>query len=111
MDIAQLDFPFVDADPIRRVLDDYLHQTEKAKGAACHLGVIVGCGSIVEGLLTWALLRIKNKALASSKASRDKQGNIKPLEEWSLTSLIDVAAELGLIGKTANQASWALKDF
>jgi hypothetical protein len=34
-----------------------------------------------------------------------------PLHEWSLTSLIEVSSELGLVGKTAKQAAWALKDF
>jgi hypothetical protein len=111
MDIAGLDFAFVDADNVRAVLDEYLRQTDRAKKADCYLGVIVGCGSIVEGLLTWALLRRTGEALRSSRANKDKQGSVKPLEEWSLTSLIDVAAELSLIGKTAKPASWALKDF
>ncbi|MEM4406427.1 MAG: hypothetical protein QXS68_05220 [Candidatus Methanomethylicaceae archaeon] len=111
MEISGLDFAFVDADDVRAVLDEYLSQTDRAKNAECYLGIIVGSGAIVEGLLTWALLRREPGALKSNKAPKDKQGKVMPLQEWSLTSLINVAAELGLIGKTATQASWALKDF
>lgn len=111
IDILSLKFAFVDSDELRVVLEEYLRQTDRARRADCHLGVIVGCGSIVEGLLTWALLRREPEARASSKASKDKQGTVKPLEEWGLTNLIDVSVELDLIGKTAKLASWALKDF
>ncbi len=34
-----------------------------------------------------------------------------PIRQWSLAHLIEVSGELDLIGKTARQASWALKDF
>ena len=66
---------------------------------------------MAEGLLTWALLRREAEALASSRGSKDKQGTVKPLKEWNLSNLIEVCVELGLVGRTAKQASWALKDF
>jgi atypical dual specificity phosphatase len=34
-----------------------------------------------------------------------------PIEEWNLSNLIEVASNLGLIGKTAKDAAWALKGF
>ena len=111
MDTAIPDFAFVEAKELRIVLEDYRDQTQRALVGKCHLGTIVGWGSLVEGLLTWALLRREKEALASNKASKDKQGGVRPLREWSLTNLIDVCGELGLIGRTARQASSALKDF
>lgn len=111
MDFPDLDFAFVDADDVRMVLEEYYRQTQSALSVGCHLGVIVGCGSVVEGLLTWALLRKEKDALDSGKACKDKQGKVKPLQEWNLSNLIDVSVELDLIGTTAKQASWALKDF
>jgi hypothetical protein len=111
MDFPDLDFAFVDADDVRMVIEEYYRQTQGASSAGCHLGVIVGCGSVVEGLLTWALLRKEKDALDSGKACKDKQGKVKPLQEWNLSNLIDVSVELDLIGTTAKQASWALKDF
>jgi hypothetical protein len=111
MDAPDLTFSFVEHASLRSVVEDYYRQVQKAAGADSYLGVIVGCGSVVEGLLTWALLRRENDALKSSKAPRDKQGSVVPLRQWGLAHLIDVSAELDVIGKTAKQASWALKDF
>jgi hypothetical protein len=83
----------------------------QAYEAGSYLGALVACGSVVEGLLTFALLQRKDTAQNSSKAHKDKKGTVLPLEKWNLTNLIDVAAELNLIGKTAKQASWAVKEF
>jgi len=104
-------FAFVDDEPLRTVLEGYYIQAQKAAEADSHLGAIVGCGSVVEGLLTWALLKREVQALGSGKSQKDKQGQVMPIRQWGLTPLIDVSADLGLIGKTAKQASWALKDF
>jgi len=111
MHAEELDLAFVVDDEIRTVLEDYYSQTRKAAEAHSYLGVLVGCGSVVEGLLTWALLRREQEAMASPRASKDKAGNLRPLREWPLASLIDVSIQLDLLGKTASQASWALKDF
>ena len=75
------------------------------------MGALVTCGSIVEGLLTWRLLQRKDEALKSQKACKDRNGKVIPLEQWNLSNLIDVSAELNLIGDTAKKASWAVKDF
>jgi hypothetical protein len=111
MEHQNLDFTFVRDEHVRSVLEDYYTQAAKASEAASYLGAIVACGSVVEGLLTWALLQREDLALQSSKACKDRQGRVRPLQEWNLSNLIDVSAELELIGKTAKQASWALKDF
>jgi len=111
MDTPDLDFAFVGEHDLSRVLRDYYGQTEKAARAESYLGVIVGCGSVVEGLLTWALLQRQRDALNSGKAPKDKQGAVLDIRKWGLVHLIDVSAELEIIGKTAKQASWALKDF
>jgi len=111
METQKIDFAFVQDDQVRAVLDDYYSQAVKASVADSYLGTIVACGSVVEGLLTWALLLKQDFALKSARACKDKQGQVRPLREWSLSNLIDVCVELGLIGKTAKQAAWALKDF
>ena len=111
MEIKNADFDFVTDDQVRFLLDDYCAQAAKAFEAQSYLGAIVGYGAVVEGLLTWALLQRETEALKSQKAEKDKQGNVKPLRDWNLAKLIEVSVELSLIGKTASQASWALKDF
>ena len=111
MDTSHLTFTFVDDSSLRTVLEEYHHQTLAALSSGSHLGAIVGCGSLVEGLLTWALLRKEQPARVSGRACKDKQGQVTPLQEWNLSNLIDVSVELGLMGQTAKQACWALKDF
>jgi hypothetical protein len=111
MDAQSVDFGFVGDEKVRLVLEDYHSQAAKAFEASSYLGAIVAFGAVVEGLLTWALLQREPEALKSSKAGKDKQGKARPLQEWSLTNLIEVCVELDMIGKTASQASWALKDF
>lgn len=111
MEPQNLDFNFVEDERVRLVLQDYYTQALKASKAGSYLGAIVACGSVVEGLLTWALLQREEIALKSPKACKDKQGQVRPLQEWNLSNLIDVSVELKLIGNTARQASWALKDF
>ncbi len=111
MEHQNLDFKFVNEEQLRLVLEEYYAQALQASRAGAHLGAIVACGSVVEGLLTWALMQKEEIALKSSKACKDKQGQVRPLVEWNLPDLIGVSVELELIGKTAKQASWALKDF
>lgn len=111
MNLQSLNFTIVTDDQLRLVLEEYYAQAINASNAEAHLGVIVACGSVVEGLLTWALLQREEAALKSSKAWQRQTREVRPLQEWGLSNLIDVSGELGLVGKTAKQASWALKDF
>lgn len=111
METLPTDLAFVTDPRLAAVLQEYYRQAQVAWDAGGYLGTIVACGAVVEGLLTWALSRRSEDAMRSSKACRDRQGEIRPLPEWSLSNLIDVAFELQLIGRTAKQASWALKDF
>jgi hypothetical protein len=110
VEAPELIFGFVNDPSLVRVLDEYYRQTQKAAEAESSLGVVVGCGSVVEGMLTWALLQKQDEAVNSGKAPR-KQGKVPPIEQWGLAHLIDVGVDLNIIGKTAKQASWALKDF
>lgn len=110
MEAPDLTFEFIDDAALARVLDDYYRQTQKAAAADSSLGVVVGCGSVVEGVLTWALVQRRDDAMRSARAPR-KQGQAPPIEQWGLAHLIDVSVDLEIIGKTAKQAAWAVKDF
>ena len=107
----ELDLAFVKDERLRRLLQEFWSQSSRAFTANSFLGTLVGCGAILEGVLTWALLQREEIALKSERACRDKQGKILPIPKWNLTNLVEVASELKLIGKNANQASWAVKEF
>lgn len=110
-DEHNLEFTFVDDSQLARLLKLYNSHAYKALEAKAYLGAIVGFGSVVEGMLTWALQQRVEEAQKSSRAYKDKAGGVRPLRKWNLTNLIDVSVELGLIGPVAKDAAWALKDF
>ena len=111
MKIKKIDLSFVSDDHVRAVLETYHLHARRALEAKAYLGAIVASGSVAEGLLTWVLFSRKQEALSSKHAAKDKTtGQPKPLESWTLPQLIAVSVELGLLGKTAERGSWALKD-
>ena len=110
--LRNIDLSFVREDSLRTVLDDYYSQATKAFTAKAYIGALVACGSVAEGLLTWALTLRESDALSSGKAPKDSNTRqAKPIETWSPAQLITVAIGLKLIGRTAEGAAWALKDF
>jgi hypothetical protein len=84
MDRLDLDFSFVDDPSVLVVLEQYYQQVQNAANGESYLGVIVGCGSVLEGLLTWALLKREDEALRSGRAQKDKQGKVMPIQQWGL---------------------------
>ena len=106
-----IDFRFVTDERLRDVLEEYHSQAVKAYDAGAYVGTLVACGSVLEGLLTWALLGRKDDAIKSAGAHKNRDGQTLPIEKWNLSNLIDVAVTLGLLGKTAKDACWAVKDF
>lgn len=111
MEALSIDFAFVTDQRLRGVLEEYYSQAVKAHDAGSFIGTLVACGAALEGLLTWALLARESEAVKSAKAHRNKEGQVLPINKWNLSNLIDVAVDLGLLGKTAKDASWAVKDF
>lgn len=82
MEAADLDFGFVDDIDVLSILEEYYLQAQKAAVADSYLGVIVACGSVVEGLLTWALVQRQTDALKSAKAPKDDRGEATPIRGW-----------------------------
>lgn len=108
----KIDFSFIDDQAVRALLEEYYLQARNAFEGRAYIGALVASGSVAEGLLTWVLLSKENDALASKRAPKDKaSGQPKPLKSWYLTELISISCELGMLGRTAEKAAWALKDF
>ncbi len=49
MKSPDLDFRFIEDAGLLTVLEDYYRQARRAASVDSYLGVIVGCGSVVEG--------------------------------------------------------------
>lgn len=69
------------------------------------------CGSILEGLLLGMALANPKKFNQAKSAPKDKNGKVKPFQEWSLAQLIDVSCQLNYLKVDVKKFSHALRDF
>jgi hypothetical protein len=85
-------------------------EAQKCFRAEAHLSAVVMMGSILEGVLLHKVeqnFKIANQAKSSPK---DRTGKPKPIHEWGLSSLIDVAHEVGWLQGDVKRFSHALRD-
>ena len=96
-------FPFVSDPKLQRIIEsDYKELAVKLFPSGAWKSSVVMAGSILEAILYDLLTStedIRIRAISSSKAPRNKSGNVLDLEkdDWKLQSLIDVAADIGAI--------------
>ncbi len=96
---------------VKAVIETRLLELPKAMDAKAYLSVIFLAGSILEGVLLGAAFKNPekfNRAKASPKADN---GKVKPFREWSLSNLIDISCEVGLLSIDIKKFSHGLRDF
>jgi hypothetical protein len=93
------------------ILSARLDEIEKGLRGKAPLSVIFMCGSVLEGVLLGTAIRSPQDFNRSACSPKDKAGKVKPLHEWSLAQLIDVASDLKLIKLDVKKFSHALRDF
>lgn len=109
-----ISFEFVSETPLQNILESHYQQAKAAFESGSWGGTIVLLGSVAEGLLTWGLSRPEIRDQAHEYHSQKYKGKSKeglPIDKWDLSDLIGTAEHLGLIGRTAVQAAWAIKEF
>jgi hypothetical protein len=85
-------------------------EAQRCFRADAHLSSMVMMGSILEGVL---LHKVEHnmKAVNQAKAApKEKTGTVKPIQDWSLSSLIDVAYEVGWLPGDVKRFSHALRE-
>ncbi|NQU74801.1 MAG: hypothetical protein HQ546_00635 [Planctomycetes bacterium] len=85
-------------------------EAQRCFRADAHLSAVIMMGSILEGVLLHKVehnMKIANQAKA---APRDKTGSVKPIHDWSLSVLIDVAHEVGWLQGDVKRFSHALRE-
>lgn len=82
-------------------------------GAKAYLASTVMIGALLEALLLARINRLADKSpvFASKCAPKDKAGKTRPLQEWTLNAYIDVAHDLGWIGKPSRDVGVVLRDY
>ncbi len=98
---AETDFSFIAERSLRELVEDYFQQARAAYACGAYLGTLVACGGVLEGVLAWAL---SSNGITATKGKR-------PIEDCSLVELIQEAKERELIGRSALDSAWAVKQF
>src|SRR5664279_3130125 len=110
---APPDFTRLIPDPsMQAILNRRWDEAWSCIGAKAYLAATVMIGALLEALLLARVNRLADKspAFASKCAPKDKAGKTRPLQEWTLNAYIDVAYDLGWIGKASRDVGVVLRD-
>lgn len=110
--LPTVDFATVVQDPeLAAVLDERWKEVGRCVSADASLAAVVLLGSILEGALL-AIARANPAAAGrSARAPKDRQRRVRPLEDWSLAQLLEVAADCKWIHDASNQFAVVLRDY
>jgi len=85
-------------------------EAQRCFRADAHLSAVVMMGSILEGVLLHKAENHMKAANQAKAAPKDKTGAVKPIQDWSLSSLIDVAHEASWLQGDVKRFSHALRE-
>jgi len=111
---APPDFARLIPDPsMQAILNRRWFEAWSCIGAKAYLAATVMIGALLEALLLARVNRLADKSpiFASKCAPKDKAGKTRPLQEWTLNAYIDVAHDLGWIGKASRDVGVVLRDY
>ena len=101
----------VQDDSLAEVLLFRWQETQRCVHAGAHLSAVVMMGSILEGVL---LHKFENNLEAGNRAKNSpkdrKTGKPKPINDWGLSAMIDVAHELTWLQGDVKRFSHALRE-
>jgi hypothetical protein len=95
---------------LKEELEKRWSEAQRCAHVDAHTAAVIMMGSILEGLLLARAQLSPPAAYQSQKAPRDKNGKTPAIHEWTLSTLIDVAADLGWLKVDRSKFSHALRD-
>ena len=103
----------IENEQLEKVLNQRINEIRKALKGNMPLSVIFLCGSTLEGLLLDVITRSQSKQKFNQAKSspKDKNGQVKNFQDWSLKNMIDVAYEVRLLDLDVKKHSHSLRDF
>jgi hypothetical protein len=105
-------FNFVKHSDLKKIVERDYAELQCVKVAAAAKSRYVLCGGLIEALLLDALLQEEAKAKATSRSPKLKGGaQVKPLLDWNLGELIDIALDLQIIETDAEQFSHGVRNY
>ncbi|WP_373032872.1 hypothetical protein [Sulfurovum sp.] len=111
-DFSKLNLSLLNIDmQFETIIQQRIDEIKKSLRSGASLSVIFLCGSTLEGLLLDVATKNPQQFNMASSAPKDKELKVKPMYEWTLDSLINVAHETGFIELDIKKFSHVLKDF
>lgn len=93
------------------IIEERLQKAELVSKAGAYLSTIFLCGSILEAVLLGAANDKPEQFNRSRSSPKMRDGTVKKRHDWSLSDLINVASEIGLIEPDVKKFSHGLRDF
>lgn len=91
-------------------IDRRWRETQKCVHVEAFTSAVILMGSILEGLLLARAQRSAAVAYQSARAPKDKNGSAISIPNWTLSTLIDVATDVGWIKTDRGKFSHALRE-
>ncbi|MBO7885736.1 MULTISPECIES: hypothetical protein [Burkholderia] len=91
-------------------IDRRWREAQKCIHVECFTSAVIMMGSILEALLLARANLAPAQAYQSPKAPRDRHGKVPAVQDWTLSSLIDVAVDLGWLKTDRGKFSHALRE-
>lgn len=95
---------------LKEELEKRWREAQRCAHVEAYTAAVIMMGSILEGLLLARAQLSASTAYQSQKAPRDKAGKTPAIQDWTLSTLIDVAADIGWIKVDRGKFSHALRD-
>lgn len=85
-------------------------EAQKCVSAGAHLSAVVMMGSILEGVLLYKVEQDPKTANQAKNSPKDRTGKPRPIQEWGLSSLINVGNEVEWLQGDVKRFSHALRE-
>ena len=96
---------------VAQIVRDRVNEAQTCLKVGAHLSTILLCGSALEGVLLGAAQRDPERFNRAASSPKNAQGKVKRLHEWSLSELINVAEDVGLLDPDVRKFGHGLRDF
>ena len=97
--------------PIAQIIRDRMREAQICLDAGAYLSVIFLCGSVLEAVLLGVAKSEPRKFNQSASSPKHKDDKVKQFHEWTLSDLINVALDVGLLRPDVQKFSHGLRDF
>lgn len=95
---------------LKEELEKRWREAQRCAHVDAYTAAVIMMGSILEGLLLARAQLSPPTAYQSQKAPKDKAGKTPAIHDWPLSTLIEVAADVGWIKTDRSKFSHALRD-